>query len=261
MIQKKSPSLYPSFMLYDLKANELNLSQKQIEDFINQYPQQYKQIFDLYYVKGHTQQYIAENLSLTRQAIKISLQNIKKRVKTLSQFWNNDITLIVGRSGTGKSTLEKLLCNKYNAKTIRSYTTRPKRNDSEDNHIFILPSEVENYPNKIATTTINNNFYFATKEQLDESQIYVIDPNGLYELTTNFPDLSFNLIYLKLDKNKHHTYLKKRRSESNETKELQEQRLASENKQFESFENRLKNNQLPRNLNILNIKDLLPNYR
>lgn len=261
MIQKKSPSLYPSFMLYDLKANELKLSQKQIEDFINQYPQQYKQIFDLYYVKGHTQQYVAENLSLTRQTVKISLQNIKKRVKTLSQFWNNDITLIVGRSGTGKSTLEKLLCDNYNAKIIRSYTTRPKRNDSEDNHIFISPSEVEKYPNKIATTTINNNFYFATKEQLDESQIYVIDPNGLYKLTTNFPNLSFNLIYLKLDKNKHHAYLKKRRSESNETKELQEQRLASENKQFDSFENRLANNQLPQNINILNIKHLLPNYR
>ena len=261
MIQKKSPSLYPSFMLYDLKANELNLSQKQIEDFINQYPQQYQQIFDLYYVKGHTQQYVAENLSLTRQAIKVSLQNIKKRVKTLSQFWNNDITLIVGRSGTGKSTLEKLLCDNYNAKTIRSYTTRPKRNDSEDNHIFISPSEVEKYPNKIATTTINNNFYFATKEQLNESQIYVIDPNGLYELTTNFPNLSFNLIYLKLDKNKHRTYLKKRRSESNETKKSQEQRLASENKQFDSFENRLATNQLPQNINILNIKHLLPNYR
>ena len=261
MIQKKSPSLYPSFMLYDLKANELKLSQKQIEDFINQFPQKYHQIFNLYYVQGYTQQYVAEKLSLTKQTVNANIQNIKKRIKTLSQFWNNDITLIVGRSGTGKSTLEKLLCDNYNAKTIRSYTTRPKRNDSEDNHIFISPSEVEKYPNKIATTTINNNFYFATKEQLDESQIYVIDPNGLYKLTTNFPNLSFNLIYLKLDKNKYHAYLKKRRSESNETKELQEQRLASENKQFDSFENRLANNQLPQNINILNIKHLLPNYR
>ena len=261
MIQKQTPSLYPSFMLYDVKANELNLSQKQIEDFINQFPQKYHQIFNLYYVHGYTQQYVAEKLSLTKQTVNANIQNIKKRIKTLSQFWNNHITLIVGRSGTGKTILEKILCDAYNAKAIKSYTTRPKRDDSEDNHIFISPSEVKNYPNKIATTTINNNFYFATKEQLDESQIYVIDPNGLYELTTNFPDLSFNLIYLKLDKNKHHTYLKKRRSESNETKELQEQRLASENKQFDKFENQLATNQLPQNINILNIKHLLPNYR
>lgn len=261
MIQKQTPSLYPSFMLYDVKANDLNLSQKQIEDFINQFPQHYRQIFNLYYVQGYTQQYVAENLSLTKQTVNTNIKNIKKRMKTLSQFWNNHITLIVGRSGTGKTTLEKILCDAYNAKAIKSYTTRPKRDDSEDNHIFISPSEVENYPNKIATTTINNNFYFATKKQLDKSQIYVIDPNGLYKLTTNFPDLTFNIIYLKLDKVQHNAYLNKRRSESNETKKLQEQRLASENQQFNNFENKLATNQLPPNINILNIKDLLPNYR
>lgn len=50
-------------------------------------------------------------------------------------------------------------------------------------------------------------------------------------------------------------------TESNETKKLQEQRLASENQQFNNFENKLATNQLPPNINILNIKDLLPNYR
>ena len=229
MIQKQTPSLYPSFMLYDVKANKLNLSQKQIEDFINQFPQQYRQIFNLYYVQGYTQQYVAEKLSLTKQTVNANIQNIKKRIKTLSQFWNNHITLIVGRSGTGKTTLEKILCDAYNANAIKSYTSRPKRDDSVDNHIFISPSDVKNYPNKIATTTINNNFYF----QL----------------------ISFNLMYLKLDKIQHNTYLNNRRSELNETKKVQEQRLASENQQFNNFENKLATNQLPPNINILNIKD------
>ena len=42
MIQKQTPSLYPSFMLYDVKAHDLNLSQKQIEDFREYIRQKYK---------------------------------------------------------------------------------------------------------------------------------------------------------------------------------------------------------------------------
>ena len=78
MIQKQTPSLYPSFMLYDVKANDLNLSQKQIEDFINQFPQHYRQIFNLYYVQGYTQQYVAENLSLTKQTVNTNNKKIIK---------------------------------------------------------------------------------------------------------------------------------------------------------------------------------------
>lgn len=31
MIQKQTPSLYPSFMLYDVKANDLNLSKNKLK--------------------------------------------------------------------------------------------------------------------------------------------------------------------------------------------------------------------------------------
>ena len=255
---KQSKHMYPSFMLHDLKANELNLSQSQIENLIKNSPILTQNIYRLYYEDGYSQTYICNELNVTNSTIQAHIQRIKHNLKALSLLFKNDITLIVGRSGTGKSTLEEKLCRDYNLKSIKSYSTRPKRSPNEDSHIFINPSDVDKYPNKIATTTINGSFYFATKEQLDESQLYVIDPIGLYELSNNFPDLTFNLIYLKLPKYKHKQYLKNRRKNSNETPELQAQRLKSENQQFDTFEDKIKNNSLPKNIHLIKKINLIP---
>lgn len=256
--KRQSQHMYPSFMLHDLKANELNLSQSQIENLIKNSPILTQNIYRLYYENGYSQAHICNELNITHSTVQAHIQRIKRNLKVLSLLFKNDLTLIIGRSGTGKSTLEEKLCNDYNLKSIKSYSTRPKRSPNEDSHIFIKPSDVDNYPNKIATTTINANFYFATKEQLDESQLYVIDPIGLYELSNNFPDLTFNLIYLKLPKYKHQQYLKNRRKNSNETPELQAQRLESENQQFDEFEEKIKNNLLPKNINLIKKINLIP---
>ena len=256
--KRQSQHMYPSFMLHDLKANELNLSQSQIENLIKNSSILTQNIYRLYYEDGYSQAYICDELNVTHSTIQAHIQRIKRNLKVLSLLFKHDLTLIIGRSGTGKSTLEEKLCNDYNLKSIKSYSTRPKRSPNEDSHIFIKPSDVDNYPNKIATTTIKGNFYFATKEQLDESQLYVIDPIGLYELSNNFPDLTFNLIYLKLPKYKHQQYLKNRRKNSNETPELQAQRLESENQQFDEFEEKIKNNSLPKNINLIKKINLIP---
>lgn len=256
--KRQSKHMYPSFMLHDLKTNELNLNQNQIENLIKNSPILTQNIYRLYYEDGYSQAHICNELNITHSTIQAHIQRIKRNLKALSSLFKNDLTLIIGRSGTGKSTLEEKLCRDYNLKSIKSYSTRPKRSPDEDSHIFIKPSDVDNYPNKIATNTINGNFYFATKEQLDESQLYVIDPIGLYELSNNFPDLTFNLIYLKLPKYKHQQYLKNRRKNSNETPELQAQRLESENQQFDEFEEKIKNNSLPKNINLIKKINLIP---
>ena len=256
--KRQSQHMYPSFMLHDLKANELNLSQSQIENLIKNSSILTQNIYRLYYEDGYSQAYICDELNVRHSTVQAHIQRIKRNLKVLSLLFKNDLTLIIGRSGTGKSTLEEKLCRDYNLKSIKSYSTRPKRSPDEDSHIFIRPSDVDNYQNKIATTTINDNFYFATKEQLDESHLYVIDPIGLYELSNNFPDLTFNLIYLKLPKYKHQQYLKNRRKNSNETPELQAQRLESENQQFDEFEEKIKNNSLPKNINLIKKINLIP---
>ena len=49
--------------------------------------------------------------------------------------------LIVGQSGSGKTTIMTTLEEKYELKSIQSYTTRPKRSDGETGHIFISDEE------------------------------------------------------------------------------------------------------------------------
>ena len=96
--------------------------------------------------------------------------------------------VILGRSGRGKDTCAKYLTDKYGLTQVKSYTTRPKRGENEDTHIFINKSEVNNYINDMAAyTKIGEYEYFATKTQVQENDIYIIDPKGLYELKKTMP--------------------------------------------------------------------------
>ena len=49
----------------------------------------------------------------------------------------NCIFLIVGCSGSGKTTITEQLEQKYGLKAIQSYTTRQPRYDGETGHIFV----------------------------------------------------------------------------------------------------------------------------
>ena len=66
----------------------------------------------------------------------------------------NTIFLIVGKSGSGKTTIVNRLKNV--GSSVESYTTRPKR-----------------------TPYFNGYHYAATQEQVDEALFYVIDPAGV----------------------------------------------------------------------------------
>lgn len=106
--------------------------------------------------------------------------------------------LIVGRSGSGKDFLAREL-SRSGLKQVMSYTTRPPRRPDENTHIFIKPEESASYQDKIATTEINGYEYFATKQQMKDNDIYIIDPHGLYELLDHCPDILFNVVYIQAD--------------------------------------------------------------
>lgn len=106
--------------------------------------------------------------------------------------------LIVGRSGSGKDFLAREL-SRSGLKQVMSYTTRPPRRPDENTHIFIKPEESSAYQDKIATTEINGYEYFATKQQMKDNDIYIIDPHGLYELLDHCPDISFTVVYIQAD--------------------------------------------------------------
>lgn len=89
------------------------------------------------------------------------------------------IVLIVGESGSGKSTICRYLENNYGLKEVKSYTTRPKRNNNDDSHIFITNEEFNNLNDIIAYTEYNGHRYCATEQQVEECDTYIIDPDGI----------------------------------------------------------------------------------
>ena len=105
---------------------------------------------------------------------------------------------ILGRTSSGKSEIVRQAAKKLNMKVLKSYTTRVRReNETEEDsdHIFIHSDEVEKYrPDMVAYTDRVGYCNFATKEQLINSDFYVINPTGYYELKIKTKDMDINLV-------------------------------------------------------------------
>lgn len=107
--------------------------------------------------------------------------------KSITSSTPHKILLIIGESGCGKTTLANILQQKYNLKSISSFTTRPMRQGETDGieHTFITREEYNDLRRTnqiVASTYFDNNYYGATLNQVLENDIYVIDMNGFYEL-------------------------------------------------------------------------------
>lgn len=89
------------------------------------------------------------------------------------------ILLIVGKSGSGKSFIASCLEKLYGWKSVISYTTRKPRFDGETGHIFVQEKDMPSKDEMVAYTEFNGHKYWATQAQVEESQIYIIDPKGV----------------------------------------------------------------------------------
>lgn len=95
--------------------------------------------------------------------------------------------LIIGESGTGKDTVVNQLCNQYGFTRVKSFTTRPSRNTSEDNmsHIFINDSEMNDLmlysacDPIVAYTEYNGYRYCVCGSFVNDASLYIIDPDGV----------------------------------------------------------------------------------
>lgn len=90
-----------------------------------------------------------------------------------------NIYLIVAPSGAGKTTIANILEKQYGLKSIQSYTTRPPRYEGETGHIFVTDKEFNDLKNIVAYTEFAGYRYCATAQQVDENDLYVIDPKGV----------------------------------------------------------------------------------
>lgn len=89
------------------------------------------------------------------------------------------IFLIVGCSGSGKTTITEQLEQRYGLKSIQSYTTRPKRYGNETGHTFVSDEEFDKLTDMVAYTEFDSKRYCATAEQVENNDLYVIDPKGI----------------------------------------------------------------------------------
>jgi Guanylate kinase len=112
------------------------------------------------------------------------------------------VFLLMAYSGAGKTEIAKALEEKgYDI--LQSYTTRKKRNEDEWGHTF---SDEEQY-NKhrengeiVAYSYFDGSHYYSTRRMVHNSDIYLIDPDGIEYLKDNIKDIEFITIYLKVDK-------------------------------------------------------------
>ena len=120
------------------------------------------------------------------------------------------VFLIVGKSASGKDTLVNMLC-KNGYKQVCSYTTRPRRIGEGETHIFITPEEVNQYEkDMVAYTKIGTFQYFATRQQLEDADFYVIDPQGVKYMKQAMKDIRLVTIYINLDDNSRFGFALKR---------------------------------------------------
>lgn len=144
---------------------------------------------------------------------------------------------VIGRTGTGKDTVVNQVCDLTGMTTVKSYTTRPRRENEKDTHVFISSEEVAQYKNDIAAyTKIGDVEYFATVQQVLDGDFYIIDPKGLRNLLENWNFASYPMkvvvIYLTVADGAQMLFLRNR----GDSREAAAKRIIAEDEQFKLFE-------------------------
>ncbi|MCE7699967.1 MAG: DUF4406 domain-containing protein [Methanobacterium paludis] len=128
----------------------------------------------------------------TKKEIRVAEDNgipVLKDLDAVEAFNNRPkILVIVGKSGSGKSTIAEYIQNQYGIRMIQSHTDRPKRDANDTGHTFHSKDEYDmlKADEMIATTTWNGNRYCCLHSDVSEDKnTYVIDEKGLVEMTTN----------------------------------------------------------------------------
>lgn len=161
------------------------------------------------------------------------------------------LLLLVGPSGCGKSTIARWLELRGGRTQLYSYTTRPKRYPNEMGHIFINEEDFCILKDLMAYTEINGYRYGATKQQVENCDIYVIDIPGVETLMKNYHG---QRKILAVSIQQEQDVLRKRMEQRGDTPEQINARLEQDKLAFANMEERLV--ELLGRDNVLNVKRL-----
>jgi guanylate kinase len=111
---------------------------------------------------------------------------------------------ILGESGCGKSTVERILADTYGFKRIISTTSRSKREHEIDgvDYNFVSVDDFVKLKNRghFAETGNYRNWLYGTPlDQCTDDKVCVVTPSGLRQLKKN-PELNIMSVYIKIDR-------------------------------------------------------------
>ena len=111
---------------------------------------------------------------------------------------NKPLIIIMGRSGTGKTSVANALHDAYGWIQIESYTTRPRRSKDETGHHFITETEFDRIQecDRFAYMEYCGYRYCTKREQLDQADLYVVTPDGYEMIKETYRDRPFFVIVL-----------------------------------------------------------------
>lgn len=148
---------------------------------------------------------------------------------------------IVGETARGKDTLADILNIEYGYRKVVSYTTRPKRKIETEGveHYFINKFEAQRlkkWSKIVAHTTIGLYEYFATADELNRSDIYIIDPAGLVDLASSIEqkglDIELFIVYITCS-----DFIRNERAiKRGDDESMLKNRIISEKNMFEEFD-------------------------
>lgn len=111
---------------------------------------------------------------------------------------SNILHLVVGASGSGKTYIINRICKDFNMSQVNSRTTRKPRYEGEIGHKFVTNEIADKeFDNAIAKTNYNGYRYYTTVEDLEESDFYAIDVQGVKSFDHNRIDKQIKVLFIK----------------------------------------------------------------